>query len=449
MDITLILNGRKIAPPLAAYYLLSNLEARGHTADVRYLNLSVLRKEECLPVDMKKLWKVINSPKKVIAIGCLNDLLPYVLFLLHENRDTIRGKTIIMGGFGPAEVAEEIIRRFDFIDYVVKGRDPSILASLLTFMESGESGFSLDGVVWRDGSRVRYHPASIDHFHRYIFPSRPFSDEEKVRVFYLVTVEGCPYHCTFCDASQALSRSLQYRDLAAIVEEIKWVVRRMGKQVKFSIVDEAFIVNRTWVLRFCETLKEHNLNIAWGCFGRIDRVDEEMLDIMRDAGCSALYYGLDGATDTILRKIKKQFDVKTALERLVLSRSYIDDITASFIWGYPFETLKDFLQMLVTIRGLGQKGIKTQLHQLIPVRGTEMYKEYKDAVCFSPDNSYSSVAYPLNREPADFLHFVEKNADIFLAYSTFHTPDREEKLRALSKVVTVHPPIVHHRRGIG
>ncbi len=306
MDITLILNGRKVAPPLAAYYLLGNLEAWGHTADVRYLNLSVLRKEEWLPLDMKKLCEVINSPKKVIAIGCLNDLLPYVLFLLSENRNAMRGKTIILGGFGPAEVAEEIIQRFDFIDYVVKGRDPSILASLLTFIESGETGFSLDGVVWRDGSRVRYHPASVDHFRHYIFPLKPFPDEEKVQVFYLVTVEGCPYHCTFCDASQALSRSLQYRDLTAIVEEIKWVVRRMGKQVRFSIVDEAFIVNRNWVLRFCETLKGHNLNIAWGCFGRIDRVDKELLAMMRDAGCCGLYYGLDGATDTILGKKPKK-----------------------------------------------------------------------------------------------------------------------------------------------
>lgn len=439
MDITLVLNGRKVAPPLAAYYLLGNLESQGHTADVRYLNLSVLRKEEWLPLDMKKVWKAINSPKKVIAIGCLNDFLPYVLFLLNENRDAMRGKTIILGGFGPAEVAEEIIRRFDFIDYVVKGRDPSILASLLTCIGSGESGFSLDGVVWRDGSRVRYQPASIDHFHRYIFPSKPFPDEEKVQGFYLVTVEGCPYQCTFCDASQALSRSLKYRNLTAIVEEIKWVIRRMGKQVKFSIVDEAFIVNRNRVIRFCEILKEHHLDIAWGCFGRIDRVDEELLAIMRDAGCSGLYYGLDGATDTILKKIRKQFDVKTALDRLVLSRSYIDDITASFIWGYPFETLKDFLLMLVTIRGLGKKGIKTQLHQLVPVRGTEMYKEYKDAVSFSSDNSYSSVAFSLNREPDNFQHFVEKNADIFLAYSTFQTPDVEEKVRALSIIVTKPP----------
>ncbi len=110
-------------------------------------------------------------------------------------------------------------------------------------------------------------------------------------------------------------------------------------------------------------------------------------------------------------------------------------MTASFIWGYPFETFKDFLLTLVTIRGLGRKGIKTQLHQLIPVKGTEVYKEYKDAVCFSPNNSYSSVAFPLNREPDVFLHFVEKHADILLAYSTFQTPDVEEKLRALSKIV--------------
>lgn len=434
MDITLVLPGRKIEPPLAAYYLLGNLERQGHGADLRYLNVTALGKGHDRPFDLGKMREILLSAKATIAIGCMNDLLPYVLFVLRENREAIRGKTIILGGTGPSEIAEEILQRFDFIGYVVKDRDPAILATLLTHLESGQETLSINGVVQRHGEKLHYAPANADFFHNYVLPEKPFPNQELARTFYLITVEGCPYKCTFCDATQFLERRLHYRNMDDVVAEIKWALDRMGKGVTFFIVDEAFIVKRKWVLQFCETLKAHRLDIKWRCYGRIDRVDEELLAILRDAGCTGMYYGIEGGTDAILDKVKKNFGMKIAMERLILAKKYIRDVTASFIWGYPFESHEDFLHTLAAIHGLHHKGIITQLHQLAPVRNTEIYREYRDMVVFSKNNTHSSVTKPLAIEPQAYRLFIEENADIFLAYSSFATPDTERKVEALSRI---------------
>lgn len=436
MNITLILSGKKTAPPLAAFYLLGNLEKQGHSADLRYLNIAVFGKGDDQPYDLEKMREVLLSPNDTIAIGCMNDLLPYVLFVLRENREAIRDKTIILGGTGPAEIAGEIVERFDFIDFVVKDRHPAILANLLTCLETGGNTLAIEGVVQRDGAQLSYSPSSPDFFPHYVFPSRPFPSLEHASLFRLISVEGCPYQCTFCDASQFLSRRLRFRDMAHVMDEIEWVLAHAGKQAAFSIVDEAFVVKRKWVVQFCETLKERGLAIEWGCYGRIDRVDEELLRLMRDAGCTQIYFGIDSGADVVLEKIKKQLDMQEVMEKLVLAKKHIRDVTASFIWGYPFETYEDFLRTLTAIRGLERKGITTQLHQLVPVRATEIYREYLDTVTFSRTNALSTVMKPLAIESEAYRCFVEANADIFLAYSTFATPDAEKKVRFLAKINT-------------
>ncbi len=180
-------------------------------------------------------------------------------------------------------------------------------------------------------------------------------------------------------------------------------------------------------------MKEHRISLDWGCYGRIDRIDEELLVVMRDAGCTGVYYGIEGGTDAVLEKIKKGFDIGTAMEKLVISKKYFRNVTASFIWGYPFEQYTDFLQTLTAIKGLQQKGITTQLHQLCAVRDTDIYREYRDTVSFSKNNPFSSVVKPLAIEPEAYRRFVEAHADIFLAYSAFATPDEEKKTVLLSR----------------
>ena len=108
----------------------------------------------------------------------------------------------------------------------------------------------------------------------------------------------------------------------------------------------------------------------------MDRIDKELLKIMSGSGCKEIYYGIESGSDEILKKIKKGFTIEEAIKILLLSKKYIQTVTASFIYLFPFETPKDFIATKFFLIYLSSKGIATQLHSLCPVKNSEIYLAY-------------------------------------------------------------------------
>jgi len=208
------------------------------------------------------------------------------------------------------------------------------------------------------------------------------------------------------------------------------------KRPFINIVDEAFIVRRTRVLEFCAALKKLDVPLDWSCFGRIDRMDEELMGKMKDAGCRRVFFGVESGSNAVLERVKKQFTIKQAMRTLLSARNYFESITASFIWGFPFETFEDLMHTQLAIAILKDKGVKTQLHLLAPVRASEIYREYRDAMVFDAKRKDLDEMYPLFPEPEAFIRFVEENEAFFPGYSHFKHLDFNRKEEFLKKKST-------------
>jgi anaerobic magnesium-protoporphyrin IX monomethyl ester cyclase len=126
-------------------------------------------------------------------------------------------------------------------------------------------------------------------------------------------------------------------------------------------------------------LLDQQANIEWGCFGRINLMSEELISLMAEAGCRAIFYGIDSGSPRVLDRTLKELSVDSILPTLETSAKYFDRIEASFILGYPFETYEDFLFTL----NLGAEASKLapavniQLHMLSPLPSSPIYEEFK------------------------------------------------------------------------
>ncbi len=433
MQITLIIPSKKETIPLAPLYLCSNLEKNGHEVDLRLIDTDTIKCCKFKPANINLFLDLLINSHRIVAIGCMNNLLPYILFAIKRFKQQYN-KTIILGGPGPSEFALEIMKKFSEVDFIIKDRDPGILAELISYFETGkENEININGLVYKQGSRIVYNPSDDDYFDRLKFPENMEPNFEEINEFHLLTVEGCPYRCTFCNVRPFISRSLRRRNLQQVLDEIKWTLERIVRPIVFIIVDEAFLVNRKRVLDFCSMLKQNNMKIRWKCYGRINHTDNELMAIMKDAGCVGIFFGIESGSNSVLQKIKKEFTIEIAIKVLIEAKKYFEDTVASFIWGYPFESLDDLVKTVMTKAFLDNKSIKTQLKFLTPVRDSEIISEYGEQLTFNEEIPFLAETYNLMPESAEFKMFVGENKDIFLGYNTYVSPDLNKKIELLKK----------------
>lgn len=170
----------------------------------------------------------------------------------------------------------------------------------------------------------------------------------------ILTSRGCPYSCIFCHNSW---QGLPYRFNSPdrVVSEIRDLIETYGIQALFFIEDN-FFANRTRVKKICELIEQEGFNIIWGANARVDNVDLEILQIVRQAGCRQVTFGFESGSQRILDVLNKKTTVeqnKTAIE-LCNKAGIIPQGTVMI--GNPTETIED---VKATQQFLRQSDIKS------------------------------------------------------------------------------------------
>jgi radical SAM superfamily enzyme YgiQ (UPF0313 family) len=412
------------SPALGSLYLAHGLEKEGVQFDLKIYPLYKYM------ADLDKLYSFLAESGDILGIGCWSHMLPPVIAVLDKLKEKFPGKTIILGGVGPTEVAEEILNKFKFIDFVIKGCGVYTLPRLIKSIKNGDDELhAINGLVYRNKDNVVSNPYGGFHLN---IPERPayhrIGHIRGYSVFSIFTSFGCPYKCTYCDTRPASSKKVIYRDLNQVIDEIKLIKRiKKQKDLVINILDEAFVINKERVIKFCNLLKSEKIGIRWFCYGRVDTMDEELLKSMGETGCESLYYGIESGSNGILRKVKKGFTIEEAIKVLLLSKKYIKSVTASFIFLYPFEKPEDFVQTKLFLRYLISKKIETQLFALCPVKHSEVYREYRKDLVLSEDIlSICNCRIRFDNMPRECIKLIKDNPDIFYYYYSYDFKDADK-----------------------
>jgi anaerobic magnesium-protoporphyrin IX monomethyl ester cyclase len=369
---------RELHVPLGCLYLARAMENEGLAVDFRDYQVA-----SCTdPFDMASFLEFVKEPAPVIGLSCMANLLPFSIQAMQALREKYPDRKLVLGGVGSKAVEGKILTRFPWIDVVARGEGDVSGPSLVKALRSGADLAGVKGISYRtaDG-RIVHNPDQprLQDLDAIPFPAFHLIDLKRYAGYGMMTSRGCPYPCTFCSVAPVWNLESHSRGPANIVAEMVHLHRAAGADL-FLFQDEFFVSGKRQVMEFCRELRATGLKLEWKAFGRINLVDEEMMQAMADCGCLELRFGIESGSDRVLERIKKGFTAAESLALVPKAVQIFRRVDAFYVWGFPFETMEDFNQSLfqmVTLRMMGAR-ILPSLLSLLPQ--TELYREWADKV---------------------------------------------------------------------
>ncbi|HID30837.1 MAG TPA: B12-binding domain-containing radical SAM protein, partial [Desulfobacterales bacterium] len=253
---------------------------------------------------------------------------------------------IILGGVHAAIFPTETLRYIPEVDFVCVGEAEMVLPEFIRRWEANESFEGLRGLVWHDVDKIQFagFPElcldldSVPFPARYLVPNHKYFNFISTLRNYTVfnSSRGCPFRCIFCEASGTRWRG---RSAENVVAEFEECYEKHGVR-EIDMFDSSFTVDRKRVLEICRLLIAKGLHkkIIWDVRSRVDTVNEEMLEALKEAGCYRIFYGIESGNPQILKKLRKGVD-KHRIEQIIKKT---DDVGISpfgyFLIGSPGET---------------------------------------------------------------------------------------------------------------
>src|SRR5262249_11540905 len=102
---------------------------------------------------------------------------------------------------------------------------------------------------------------------------------------------GCPFSCTFCSTNDFFRRNFRLRSPERILQDMRSLAVAYGVS-DFDLIHDMFTVDKRRVVVFCKAMIASGEKFTWACSARTDCVDEELLELMAEAGCQGLFFGI-------------------------------------------------------------------------------------------------------------------------------------------------------------
>lgn len=143
-------------------------------------------------------------------------------------------------------------------DFMVLGEGEETLLELLKAIENGSSYEKIDGIVFRDGNRIKSNPrrsrrTDLDNipppaWHKIDLKTYSLSGYVGGMSVPDITVpmlasRGCPYQCTFCSSPNMWTTRWIARDPIKVVDEIEYYMKTYGAR-NFPFQDLTAIIKK-------------------------------------------------------------------------------------------------------------------------------------------------------------------------------------------------------------
>ena len=323
---------------------------------------------------------VRRTKPNAVVMECSTPSIGYDLTTAKKLKEELGDVFIVLVGPHPTYFHKEILTENKFVDAIARGEFDLTVRDLMLALDDGRKLEGVKGISYRDSNSVHVNESRplIENLDLLPFPARHIVKSKYYReaVFTgkncttMVSSRGCPYQCVYCLWPRIMyGHKYRCRSHENVVAEVEDVVGNFNvDEIYFD--DDCLTLNKQRLMKICKEIIERGIDVKWMCQSRAD-VDEELLHIMKKAGCHYIKYGVESGSQEMLNAMKKGITLEQAQKAFALSRKLGIKTQAFFLIGLPWETHQTVMKTIEFAKKL--KPDSAQFAVVVPHPGTELY----------------------------------------------------------------------------
>ncbi len=397
-------NLRRFAlPRLGSLILGTILKKAGYDVSVYVEDICPPTTQELLEADL-------------VGLSPLTPSAPRAYEVAQELRG--RGVRVVFGGPHVTFLPNEALQ---YSDYVFRGEADNVILQLVKAIETGEGLEEVPGLSFRWKDEIVHNRPAEPVMDLDALPDPDFSllKGGLSWIAPVSTSRGCPHDCTFCSVTRMFGRRYRFRAPERVLDELE-TIDFSKRRVIFC--DDHFAADKHRLRTLLQGMLTRNLDFGWSAQARVDiGKHEDILGLMKRAGCRTLYVGLESVNPDTLKAYHKGQTLSQIEHSIRAIHRHDLRIYGMFIFGADSDTIET---VRATLQFAMENRIDTiQLSILTPLPGTACYKELDEqgriiSKDWSLYNLHNAVFEPARMNRADLL------AEVYRALRKFYSIPR-------------------------
>ncbi len=185
---------------------------------------------------------------------------------------------------------------------------------------------------------------------------------------------GCPGRCGFCMSQRINGSKPRHRSLKYLCAEIEELAHKYGVRV-LVFTGNAFLSDVDYVRELCEWFIKFDTPLEWSCTGSAyDRnlTDPGLLDLMRRAGCTLIYYGIESGSPIVRKRLHQPIPLGECTNIVNLTAKAGIRAGCYFMFGFPDETIHEMNETINYAFSLPYSSVSFII--CLPLPGSSSYK---------------------------------------------------------------------------
>lgn len=415
--------------PLGLASLASFLEGKGcdvsvyhveHGPDTEYKSVVRYSEDFCkyrsaLESDAHPIWDEVKERLRsfkpdIVGISVLTPKVPSAFKIAGICKSVDPRMTVVFGGCHPTVRPDEMFYNRS-VDFVVRGEGEETFSELVSALNSHSKDYhNISGLSFRDNWKAVHNKdrALMSDIDSLPLPGRDritdLSTYTTSQIGMVMTSRGCPYSCSFCASGNMWGKTARFRSIENVLREIDELRSRYGVK-NITFMDDSFTIRRDYLEGLCGALIKYHPDITWSCLTRANIISDEVIRLMKKAGCVKVDVGVESGSERILELTNKGVTLKQirdAAEVLRRNRMYWSGF---FMFGFPTETEDEIITTLNLLKRLRPDWAnisiftpypKTPLYELSQELG--MITDSPDYLLYSHQNPYLRFTDRIPRE---------------------------------------------------
>ena len=362
-----------------------------------------------------------------------------ILVLAKRLKEANPRSVIVLGGPEASGLAEQILSKYEFVDYVFNGEGEHAFKSFLTNKELS----SVPGLVYRNNGTIISNPESqIKNLDDLSLPYesqdyRNYLDQSKTSVRAAIeTSRGCPFSCAYCTWGE---RKMNYFSLEKLKPAFEFLFNHPKVRTVYITDSNPFLKKeRSFeLLNFLIAANTHKKPVTFEVSPEY-LTNKRIVEMISQLNNEEFAFGVQSTAPEVLSRIKRKFDSNLYRKNIELIRNQNKSVEFwfSLIIGLPGDNYSQFVDSIEFVLKMKPEGI--YFHELLCLPGSDIYKNPKEyGIVFEEEpphklisnESFPQIEYDKAKNLAFLIYLLHRVSNLNLQLYEVFELHNGQKLR--------------------